>query len=255
MRALWLLSKKELFEQWRTRRLLVAGAAFLLVGMVSPLLAYALPRLLEAIPPEELGGAEILMTAAPSARDALLQYQGNFSLLPLLVVLSAMGTLASERKSGTAAAVLSRPVGRRAFLLAKLLVPAVVYAFGTVVAGGICLAYTLALFGPVHVPGFLAVNALLYLQLLLYLSLTLFGSALFSGSGGAAAFGIGGMALFGLVGVAPSVARYTPAGLGPAAVDVIVGRVPEPLVAVLVSLVVIVALLAGTAAVFARRPV
>src|SRR5690606_13634633 len=134
MRTLALLVRKELLEQWRTGRVLVAGAAFLLVGLVSPLLAYAMPRLLEAIPPEELGGAEILMTADPTVKDALMQYLGNFALLPLLVVLSAMGTIANERKNGTAAAVLSRPVSRPAFLLSKALVPAGIYFFGTIVS-------------------------------------------------------------------------------------------------------------------------
>lgn len=255
MKPLLLLMRKELFEQWRTRRVLVAGAAFLLVGLVSPLLAWALPRLLESIPKDELGGAEILMTADPTVKDALLQYLGNFGLLPLLVVLSAMGTIANERKSGTAAAVLSRPVSRRAFLLAKWLVPALLYAFGTVIAAGGCLVYALALFGPVHVPGFLAANALLYLHLLLFLTLTLFGSALFSGAGGAAAFGLGGLALFGLIGAAPSLGRYTPAGLSSAAMDIVVGRVTSPGPAVVVTLVCIALLFAGTATVFARRPV
>ncbi len=255
MRVSLLLARKELLEHWRTRRLLVTALAFLVVGLVSPLLAYALPRLLESIPPDELGGAEILMTAAPTTRDALMQYLGNFGLLPLLVVLAGMGTLAGERKSGTAAAVLSRPVGRRAFLLVKLWVPALLYAFGTVIAAAGCLAYTVALFGALHLPAFLAVNALLYLQLLFYLALTLFGSALFSGAGGAAALGIGGMALLGILGIAPSLARYSPAGLGGAASDIVLGRVAHPLPAVAVTVVVIALLLAGTAALFARRPV
>lgn len=255
MRTLALLVRKELLEQWRTGRVLVAGAAFLLVGLVSPLLAYAMPRLLEAIPPEELGGAEILMTADPTVKDALMQYLGNFALLPLLVVLSAMGTIANERKNGTAAAVLSRPVSRPAFLLSKALVPAGIYFFGTIVSTLACFTYCLALFGPLHIGGFVAVNALLYLELLLFLALTLFGSALFSGAGGAAAFGIGGIAVFTILGAVPSLARYTPAGLDTAALDLVLGRVAEPWPAVSITVALIALLFAATAAVFDRRPV
>lgn len=255
MSPLFLLLNKELFEQWRTYRILVTGGAFLLVGIVSPLLAWGMPRLLESIPPEELGGAEILMTQEPTVKDALMQYLGNFELLALLVVLSAMGSIANERKNGTAAAVLSRPVSRRAFLLAKALVPAAIYACGTLVATVTCLIYCVALFGPVHVGGFFAVNGLLYLELLLFLALTLLGSALFSGAGGAAAFGIGGIALFALLGATPSLTRYTPAGLDSAALDIVLGRVTSPWPAIAVTAALLALLFAATALVFARRPV
>jgi ABC-2 type transport system permease protein len=248
-----LLVVKERKELLRSHRLLIIGVAFALVGLGSPLLAYALPRLLERIPPEELGGTEILLTAPPQVRDALLQFLSNFGLLPLLVVLVSMGALASERRAGTAAAVLSRPVSRRAYVLAKFVVPALVYALGTLIAAAGAWAYTRALFGPVHLPGFALLSALLYLKLLVYLSATLFGSAVAPGPGGAAAIGIGAFALVALLGLAPSLTRISPAGLDAAASDLVLGRVTQPLPAVLASLVVIFLFLALAERLFARR--
>ena len=104
------LLRKELLEQWRTLRLPVVAAVFLLVGLSSPLLARFTPELLDA-----LGGSQLqIVLPTPTAADAVDQLIKNVSQFGILVaVLLAMGSVATEKERGTAGADPDE-AGRRA---------------------------------------------------------------------------------------------------------------------------------------------
>lgn len=218
--------RREFLEQLRTFRLLIVLAAFLFVGIASPVLAKLTPQLLSALGSDELGGVELLLVKEPDATDALFQYQKNFALLPLLVILLMMGAVSGEKARGTAAMSLVKPVSRTAWLLAKGVVPAVVLLGGTLLAAIITLAYTVVLFGEIDVFGFAAMNGLLLLSLWSWLSIALLGSTLMPGIGASAGFALGTFAVVSLLGSFPSLGRFTPAGLGNAVVDLVLGRDP-----------------------------
>jgi len=224
MSGLGVLLRKEALEWIRTRRLLVSLVLFLLVGLGSPLAAKGIPAMLAYIPHDQMGGVELLLTREPGMRDAMAQYLKNFNMLPLLVVLSSMGTIAGERAREILPLVLSKPVSRRAYLLSKILAPVAVQAAGTLVAALGMAVYTTALFGEIWLPGYAALNGLLFLNLVLFATCTVAASACLKSTGGAAAVGLGAWFLSMVLGGLPSFARYTPAGLGVLAADLVVGR-------------------------------
>ena len=98
------LLRKELLEQWRTLRLPVVAAVFLLVGLSSPLLARFTPELLKAV-----GGDQLqIVLPTPTAADAVDQLVKNLGQFGALVaVLLAMGAVATEKERGTAGLILT----------------------------------------------------------------------------------------------------------------------------------------------------
>lgn len=257
--AMW---RKEWLELARTHRVTVCVGLFALVGLGSPSLAALTPELLAAIGGDDpggaggLGGVEIVLTRAPDATDALLQYHKNFTLTPIVILLLASGTIAHERASGTAELALVRPVARAAFVLAKAASLATLALAGSALAGAGALVYTQVLFGPVDAPGFVGVQALLGLQLLFHVALAVAASAATRGVLAAIGVAMTGYVLVTIAGSLPGLSHYTPGGLGAAALDCIVGvepvRAASPVIATVVATI---ALLILAVAVFRRQEV
>jgi ABC-2 type transport system permease protein len=239
MTGLTALLRKELRELVRTFRLAVVLAAFVIIGLGSPLAAKLLPRLMSSLATDQSGGFELVMTRDPTTTDALFQYQKNLGLVPLLVILLAMGSLSGERRRGTAQLVLTKPVSRGAYLLAKLLAPALLYAAGLALAAAGCLLYTWVLFGAVDLAGYALVNLLFLVALWFYLALTLLASALLESAIAAAGVGLAGLALCTLLASLGRIGRFTPGGLLSAAADLVQGVETDPLSPLLASLLLI----------------
>ena len=88
-------------QQWRTKRLLVVVAVFVLFGLMSPLIAKFTPELLRTIE-----GAEQFadLIPEPTSTDAITQYIKNLTQFGfILAVLLGMGAIAGEKEKGTAA--------------------------------------------------------------------------------------------------------------------------------------------------------
>ncbi len=90
-----------------------------------------------------------------------------------------------ERLSGTAAWVLSKPLRRPAFILAKLIAHGLGLLATWVVLPGAVAYLEFAVLGKVHlpIPGFAAALGLAYLNLIFYLTLVLMLATLFQGRG------------------------------------------------------------------------
>jgi ABC-2 type transport system permease protein len=255
MSGFGVLVRKELLEAWRTRRLPVVAVLFLVVGIISPLTA----RYLNEILALALGDQLPVVLPDPSAAMALEQLQKNLGQLGALAAIAlAMGSVAGEVDRGTAAMVLAQPVGRPAFLAAKLLAIATVLGVATLLATTVAWIYTAILFEPLPLGGWLAMTALSWLGLLAWASLTFLASAA-TGSTMAAA-GLGFVALIGLgvLALVPAVDRFLPTGLTMPAIslalgegaDVDLGRLATSIVG---SVVLVAATLAGAVATFRRR--
>ena len=124
MRGYTVLLTKEITEQWRTGRLLVLAVIFVLFGLASPVLAKYTPDIVK------LAASSIdIHLPTPSIKDAVAQLIKTLSQVGILTaILLAMGSVAGEKESGTAAFVLVKPVGRFAFLAAKFSGLTVTYA-------------------------------------------------------------------------------------------------------------------------------
>lgn len=211
MKGAGALLRKELLEQWRTSRLPVVTVVFLLVGLSSPLLARFTPEILEAV-----GGDQFqIVLPTPTAADAYDQLAKNLGQFGILIaVLLAMGAVATEKERGTAALLLTKPVGRGAFLAAKLAAIAITLGVASAVAFAGGWFYTFVLFEPLPIAGFVAAAALQWLSLVAFAAITFVGSTLTRSALAAAGLGIAAFIVVGILGIVPAIAPYLPTGLG-----------------------------------------
>lgn len=211
LRLWWEALRKELWQQWRTGRIYVVGAVFVVFGLASPLLARFTPELLGS-----LEGAEQFadLIPTPTAADALGQYIKNLTQFGfILAVLLGMGAVAGEKEKGTAALILSKPLPRWAFILSKFVAQGLVYVASFVVAAAGAYGYTLYLFGPIDVGDFLLINGLLALWLLVFVAVSVLGSTLGKTTGAAAGISLAGCVLLLVLGTLPRIGPYMPGGL------------------------------------------
>ena len=141
--------RKEWLELIRTKRMLIALVVLVLFGMTSPLLAKMLPEIMTMVP----GGEQFTMLIPPpTINDAVVQYVKNITQFGiLLALLFGMGSMANERDKGTAAMVLSKPMPRITFLLAKLIAYTTLFTLAIAIAGIACYYYTYILFGKLDI--------------------------------------------------------------------------------------------------------
>jgi ABC-2 type transport system permease protein len=211
MTGLGALLHKELLEQWRTTRLPVVATVFLLVGLSSPLLARFTPELLMAV-----GGNQFqIVLPTPTVGDAYDQLAKNLGQFgALIAVLLAMGSVATEKERGTAALILTKPAGRGAFLVAKLVAIGLTLGISTAIAAVGAWFYTFVLFEPLPIAGFAAGMILQWLALVAYATITFLGSTLTRSALAAAGLGVGAFIVLGILGIVPALGHYLPGGLG-----------------------------------------
>jgi ABC-2 type transport system permease protein len=255
MNGFGILLRKELSEAWRTRRLPVVTVLFLVVGIISPLTA----RYLNEILAVALGDQLPVALPDPTVATVLEQLQKNLGQLGSLAAIAlAMGSVSGELDRGTAALVLAQPVGRPAFLIAKLLAIGVVLGVSMLLASAVAWIYTAILFEPAPMGGWVAMTALSWLALLAWATLTFLVSAATGSTMAAAGLGFVALVGVGIVALVPALDRFLPTGLAApamslgtgdwAAVDG--GRLAT---AVAGSLVLVAIALAAAVAAFRRR--
>ena len=235
MTGLAALLKKELKEQLRTYRLLIIGGGFLFFGLSTPLMLKYLPEILR------LAGEDVVIEfPAPTALMSLQEYSSTLVQVGVLIaVLMAMGAIARERERGTAAMVLSKPVGRGAFVVAKLTAMSTSFIIALGVASVASYVYTVLLFGEANASGFLGLNLLMALFFVVSLSVTLLFSSLFRSQ-----LAAGGVALAILIGQAvlsgvPWIGDYTPGRLVSWGTELLSGAAPSAWTAVAASLAIV----------------
>jgi ABC-2 type transport system permease protein len=206
------LLAKEFREQWRTWKVIVFLAVFLITGMISPVLAKYTPELLKMVPNLPAGLADLI--PAPTMADSVAQYLKNTEQFGiLLVILLTMGVVAQEKERGTAAMLLTKPVRRSAVILAKWLTGMTIVLTGLIVGGLACLAYTTVLFEPIPFAAFWTLNLLLLVYLGVYLTVALMASTLARSQSIAAAGAFGGLIVLLVLGSIPRVSDYMPGQL------------------------------------------
>lgn len=236
--GLGLLVRKELREQVRTLRLPVVVILFAILGMLSPVFARYILEIVEALGGSQLSGA----LPEPSVADAAVQFTKNLGQFGVLAaILVTMGSVANEKDHGTAAFLLTKPVGRGAFLLAKVIAIGALLALSTGVAGILCWIYAAILFEPLPVAGFTAAAFLVWLSLCVFAAITFLASVVARSALVAGGIGIAALLLGGILSALPVVGAYLPTGLWGLADQLAVGNLPDALLgAVLANVAVIV---------------
>lgn len=190
LQTFWPMLKKELYEQYRTYRALIALIVLLLLGLSAPIVTKLTPDLLQ-----NLGNGIKIALPPPTANDALTSYIKNMIELPgLMIVLLVMGCVADERSRGTAITVLTKPVPRSVFVLAKFLAYALTLLASIALTAAGTYVYTDQLFSPLPVGPFVLLNLAMYIFLLVTLAITVLASVLFRN-----AIAAGGLAFVGFI--------------------------------------------------------
>ncbi len=167
---------KEFLEQRRTRKFLIALVVLVLFGMTSPLMAKMTPQIMTMVPG---GEAFVGMIPEPTINDAVAQYIKNIIQFGVLLALVfTMGSITIEKDKGTAAMILSKPMPRGSFLLAKFTSLALTFIIAVVIAGVAAYYYTYFLFGQMNILNWITLNGLIVLYILVYIAITLLYSTL-----------------------------------------------------------------------------
>ncbi|RPI84423.1 MAG: hypothetical protein EHM41_13445 [Chloroflexi bacterium] len=203
--------RKEIVQQWRTKRFLVIMAVFLLFGLGSPMLVKIMPELIKSEP----GGEELIkLLPPPSTTEAMSSYIdmiGSFGFL--LAILSGMNAIAGEKESGTAGLILSKPMPRWAFILSKFTAQLLVYTAAFLMSGLAVYYCTFVLYGAVDIFILLKINLLLLLWFLTFVGATLLASTLGRTVATAGGVAFGFYLLISLIHNIPRVGKLAPDGL------------------------------------------
>jgi ABC-2 type transport system permease protein len=162
----------------------------------------------------------ILLFSLPPASQPLDGVQGLLKLIgllaPLAVIVLMQDSLIGERQSGTAAWVLSKPVSRSAFILAKLLATSINVVFVLVVLPGLIGFTLLIALDPqsLRLPALGGALGLLALNTMFYVALMMVLGTVFERRGPVLGVGLGvALGLPMLLNLAPALTWLTPVPL------------------------------------------
>lgn len=251
MTGLGAFAGKEAREITRTWRIWVLPTILLFFALTGPALARFTPQIVGALAGDQLNG---LTLPPPTYADAYTQWVKNLSQIGLFaVIIIYSGIVSAETRSGTAVLVLTKPLSRTAFVVAKAGVHALFLAALVVVATLLTWGLTEAMFG--EAPGAaLWSSALVWLVLgVLFVTLMTLLSTLIDSAGGAAGAGLGVYVLLSVAAIWKPAGTYSPAGLTSIPSSLAAGRDAQPLWPVVTSLLVSVALVALAARRLGRR--
>ncbi len=244
---------KELKEILRTWRIWVLPGIALFFAATSPAIAKFTPLMLESVLPAGVG-FDVSKIPAPTYIDAYAQWIKNLSQIVMMAaIVSFGGIVSSEVTGGTAAMVLTKPVSRAAFVVAKA-VSAAILLTGTVLAGGlVAWGFTAFVFGEAPLVA-LPETSLVWLVSAVFLtSVVILLSASVDSWAGASG---GGMVVFFVMSALslwPPAQRFSPVGLLAMMGDILAGRTVEWVGPALITAGLTVGLVALSAVVFSRR--
>lgn len=223
------LLRRENAAWWRTWTGWIQSVLWLIV--LNGLLAAALGS------PVQRAGSAPPSAPAPGSVPTFQEIMGNslstgmflFVLIagiavPIAAIILGQDAIIGEKHSGTAAWVLSKPVSRPAFILAKVCGHALGFLVAFALLQGAVAYLQISRAGGASPSGFAGAMGLLYLNVLFYLTLTLMLGTFFKGRG--PVLGITLSLLLGykvFVGIAPGLTIITPWAM---VLDVIPGQLP-----------------------------
>jgi ABC-2 type transport system permease protein len=242
---------KELLETLRTWRLPVVGGVLLFLAVMSPLAALAAPALVKSLTSSQPG---VVIELPPATYlDSYAQWVKNLSQIGMmLVIFSSAGLISTETASGTAAMVLSKPVSRSSFVVAKFVVQAVLVKVSLLVGTAVVLLGTRLAFGEAPAVRLLAaVCAWLVLAVVLMALAECFSAVMSTVAAAVMTLVVWGVA--GVVALWRPLVEWTPVGLLGAPSALLAGKSADVAVPALTGVFTAFALVALAAALYSRR--
>jgi ABC-2 type transport system permease protein len=112
------LLNKEFLEMVRNYKWIWMPIAFILLGVMDPISTYYLPEIINSA--GGLPEGAVFEIPVPSPQEVFLMSLGQYRMIGiLLIVLSFMGIVSAERKSGVAQLILVKPVSYAAYITSK----------------------------------------------------------------------------------------------------------------------------------------
>lgn len=204
-------ASKELREILRTWRLWVLPGIVLFFALSGPLLAKFTPQLVGALVGNQLGGLKV---PTPTYADSYAQWVKNLSQIVLIAVIIVYGGLVSgEVRSGTAVLVLTKPLSRTAFIVAKSGVQSIFLAVLVGAGALVTWALTLLIFGTAPAGALWSATGAFFVLALLFIGFMTLFSVLIGSAAGAAGAGLGVYVALSVAAIWKPLGDYSPAAL------------------------------------------
>ncbi len=237
--------RKESFEIRRTWRLWVLPLLVITMAILSPVLAWVTPDLVRSFASDEPG--VVIELPDPVSADALRQWAQSLTQIILIaIVITTSGIVSSELRSGTATMLLTKPLSRSSFVLAKALVQSLFVGLLAILGAAIAGVVTRVIFGELSWRNLVELTAVwLGLALFMIAVMTMF-STLLASATAAAGIGIAFYFVLTLGSLWRPVRDFSPSGLLSAVDALAVGNSQQVIVPA-ISAVVLSTLALGTA--------
>jgi ABC-2 type transport system permease protein len=242
------------FEISRTWRRFVLPLLLVIMAIMSPVLARVTPNLIRSLSSDDPG--VVIQLPDPTSLDALRQWGQSLSQIVLIaVIVIAASLISGDLASGAGQLALVKPLGRSAYILAKVVVLAGFLAILTIVATAICGLLTVAIFGDVPTRKLIELTLVWLVLALLFIAVMTLFSTMWRSQTAASGAGIALYFLISIAAIWQPAKDYSPVGLTSAYETIVSGRSTPLFVPLLTSAVLIVLLLFAAIKVFQRQSI
>ncbi|HLR02177.1 MAG TPA: ABC transporter permease subunit [Virgibacillus sp.] len=167
------LFEKEMLENWRNKKWIWVPLVIMLLSVMDPLSSYYMPQIIDSV-----GGMPdgmVIQVPDYSPPDVIMMTLSQLNSLGVLVlVLTTMGTISSERKSGVSELILVKPVSYKNYITSKWLTSVLLVWLSLFL--GLCISwyYINLLFGSIAFTDILKVIFFYGLWFVFIVSLSIF---------------------------------------------------------------------------------
>lgn len=167
------LFKKEWLELSRTKKYFVLAIIFVFVAISSPILAKLIPTIFKNL---QVQGIAITIPE-PTWKDAIDQFVKNISQIAMIVIVFVFaGSIAEEKNKKTLEMLLTKPVSRSNFVLAKYAAAFLATILVYFLTSMLFYFYSASLFGNFSPGSFLLMALLILIYLLQVIAVTILAS-------------------------------------------------------------------------------
>jgi ABC-2 type transport system permease protein len=254
MKQFFAIVKKEFRESHATFRLYILIGAFLILGMLSPLLANLLPFLMESM--VDMGF--VIEAPEPVAMDSWVMFFDNIGEMGIFaLVIVFCGLMSNEFSRGTLINLLTKGLKRSTVIFAKLTSAAIMWTAAYLLAIAVCYVYTAYFWEAIPLNhAFLAFFAPWLFGIFL-LTILIFGGTLTGNFYGGLLGCLLMLVSFGILGMFSSISRFVPLRLAGGTVGLITetAQPSDFYAAIVVCFILIFALTAGSVFIFNKKKV
>ena len=141
MKSLLAFIKKEMMEQFRSGRLLMLGILFILFGIMNPAMAKLTPWLFEVLADSLAQSGMTVTQMEVSAMDSWVQFFKNIPMGLIVFIVLQSSIFTKEYESGTLVLALTKGFARDKVVVAKFVVPALLWTVNYWICFGITYGY------------------------------------------------------------------------------------------------------------------